>query len=257
MFLSGGSNLHRNHPGSPPPRHWPTVERYIPCPEDGCWCTWTTALYRALQLQQRQRLVTCRTVTDGIPVVVVTKAIPFDPLFLSFSEIDKTPVSHTIPRSYLTGDACGDISQTWLWFTRHSCYFWKITDISDEEIDERAFISHKPWAELPADIQADSIFESGAIPDSNVVWTNVGPTLGLSSRHWPNVSPSYIVVWSGQEALWNRMGWTKQMTFQSAFCKRSHQWYIETGFDNDLALDTAQGCLRPLWPRSISWGKVG
>ena len=33
------------------------------------------------------------------------------------------------------------------------------------------------------------------VPDSNEGWSNVGPTSVLSSRHWTNVSPTYIAVW--------------------------------------------------------------
>ena len=42
------------------------------------------------------------------------------------------------------------------------------------------------WATRPH----SSIF----IPDSSVCWSNVGPTSVLSSRRWPNVSPTYIAV---------------------------------------------------------------
>ena len=39
----------------------------------------------------------------------------------------------------------------------------------------------------------------GCSPDSSVGWANVGPTSGRQYRRWPNVEPTYIVIW---EWLW-------------------------------------------------------
>ena len=59
------------------------------------------------------------------------------------------------------------------------------------------------------------------LPDSNVDWTNVGPTSGRQYRPWAYVGPTYIAVWAFHSGTDQRK---HQSSASPAFERGIHQW---------------------------------